>query len=108
MYIAYLDEFGRIGPFTGRHQAKYNESPVFGLGGIMLPATEVRQFATWFDQLKSKLLAWEIRDSGQAAYSWEKKGAQLYTTKNVLKYRQLRVATDRLLNHLASIGGACV
>jgi hypothetical protein len=39
MYIAYLDEFGHIGPFTGRQQAKYNESPVFGRGEIGLLAT---------------------------------------------------------------------
>jgi len=37
-----------------------------------------------------------------------KKGAQLYTTKNVLEYRQLRVATNRILNHLEGIGGVCV
>jgi hypothetical protein len=108
MYIAYLDEFGHIGPYTGRHRAKHNESPVFGLGGIVLPAVEVRQFATWFYQLKTKLLALEIEGSGEAAYSWEKKGSQLYTTKNVRKYRQLRIATNRILNHLEKIGGACV
>ena len=42
MYIAYLDEFGHIGPFTGRGQEKYNENPMFGLGGIVLHATAVR------------------------------------------------------------------
>ena len=64
MYIAYLDEFGHIGPFTGRNQQKYNENPLFGLGGIVLPATEARRFATWCFQLKSDLLGWEIERSG--------------------------------------------
>jgi len=108
MYIAYLDEFGHIGPFTGRRQERFNESPLFGLGGIVLPALEVRAFATWFFQLKSNLLAWEIKHSGEAAYTWEKKGAQLYTTKNILKYKELRTATNRILNHVGRVGGQCV
>lgn len=107
MYFAYVDEFGHIGPYAGRAAPKYNESPIFGLGGILLPANEVRAFATWFYQLKSNLLSWEIGQSGQAAYLWEKKGSQLYTTENILRYRQLRVATNRLLSHLQSRGGLC-
>ena len=79
-YIAYLDKVGHIGPFTGRNQQKYNENPLFGLGGIALPATEARRFAVWFFQLKSNLLGWEIQRSGETPYTWEKKGAQLYTT----------------------------
>ena len=108
MYIAYLDEFGHIGPYTGRNQQKYSESPLFGLGGIVLPATEVRKFATWFFQLKSNLLAWEIERSGEASYTWEKKGAQLYTTKNIRHYREVRDATNRILNKVGALGGQCV
>lgn len=108
MYIAYLDEFGHIGPFTGRDREKFNESPLFGLAGIVLPATEVRGFATWFFQLKTNLLAWEIQHSGEAPYTWEKKGAQLYTTHNVLEYAELRKATNRLLSQVRKIGGHCV
>src|SRR6266404_4827448 len=66
MYLAYADEFGHVGPYTGRNEPKFNESPVFGLGGILLPVDQVRPFATWFFQLKSNLLAWEIRRSGGA------------------------------------------
>lgn len=108
MFIAYLDEFGHIGPYTGRGQERFNESPLFGLGGIILPATEVRGFATWFFQLKTRLLDWEIRQSGEAAYTWEKKGAQLYTSKNILQYQELRQATNRIFNKVVSVGGACV
>ena len=65
-------------------------------------------FATWFFQLKSNLLAWEIRHSGEAAYTWEKKGAQLHTTVNILKCRELRTATNRIFNQIDSVGGKCV
>ena len=99
-YIAYLDEFGHIGPFISRAHQKHNASPVFGLGGLLLPVDRVRPFASWFYRLKCNLLAFEIERAGVPAYQWEKKGASLYTTTNVRKYPELRHATDRLLNRI--------
>jgi hypothetical protein len=105
LYIAYLDEFGHIGPFIHRGHPTHKTSPVFGLGGIVLPFDQVRSFATYFFQLKNRLLDFEIRRNGIHPAKWEKKGAALYTTHNVLNYWQLRAATNRLLNHITSIGG---
>ncbi|MCK4130181.1 DUF3800 domain-containing protein [Ralstonia pseudosolanacearum] len=104
-YIAYLDEFGHIGPFVSRADLRHNTSPVFGLGGFVLPSSKVRAFATWFYQLKCNLLQFEIARDGIPAYQWEKKGAALYTTKNVLKYKELRSATFRLMNRIGRDGG---
>lgn len=104
-YIAYLDEFGHIGPYVSRTDPKFNSSPVFGLAGFVLPVDEVRGFGTWFFQLKSNLLAWEIAQSGAHPATWEKKGAALYTEKNVAKYLELRKATNRLFNKIDSVGG---
>jgi hypothetical protein len=70
-----------------------------------MPADQVRIFSTWFYQLKCKLLAYEIANSTEPAYLWEKKGSSLYTTANVLKYPELRKATNRIFNKLASCGG---
>ena len=105
MYIVYLDEFGHIGPYVHRSDGKYSESPVFGLAGIVLPADQVRSFATWFYQRKCQLLDFEIRQSKEHPATWEKKGSSLYTAKNVTKYRELRVFTNRFLNKLSSYGG---
>ncbi len=104
-YVVYLDEFGHIGLFISRQDAKYNTSPIFGLGGLVLPVERVREFATWFYQLKCKLLAFEIQRDGIPAYRWEKKGSALYTPQNILKYRELRQATFRLLNKIRSESG---
>lgn len=101
-----MDEFGHIGPYVSRDDKSYNDSPVFGLGGFILPADQVRSFSTFFFQLKCKLLAWELEQSGTAPAIWEKKGSSLYTTTNVLKYRELRSATNRLLNRIEASGGA--
>jgi hypothetical protein len=99
-YIAYLDEFGHVGPFISRTHERHNTSPVFGLGGIVLPVERVRPFASYFYQLKCTLLAFEIERAGVPAWQWEKKGASLYTTQNVLKYSELRRATARILNRV--------
>lgn len=104
-YIAYLDEFGHIGPFIDRHHPQHKTSPIFGLGGFVIPSNNVRSFSTWFYKLKCNLLKFEIDKSGKPAYLWEKKGAALYTTENILKYRALRDATFRLFKEITSAGG---
>jgi hypothetical protein len=90
---------------VSRQHPKHKTSPVFGLGGFVLPSSKVRAFATWFYQLKCRLLKSEIELAKIKAYQFEKKGAAIYTTKNVLKYRELRKATFRLMNRIVCDGG---
>lgn len=104
-YIAYLDEFGHVGPYVDRQHPKHRTSPVFGLAGYVLPAERVRWFATWFFKRKCELLEFEIRRSKKQAALWEKKGSSLYTVQNVEKYRELRHFTYRMLRQLHRLGG---
>lgn len=107
-YLAYLDEFGHIGPFVSRDHPKFNDSPVFGLAGFLLPVEAVREFAIHFYQLKCHLLAWDLQHKNPGhlpPYQWEKKGSAVYTATNVQKYRELRTATNRMLNRIAKDGG---
>lgn len=107
-YVVYLDEFGHIGPFVSRNHAKYNDSPVFGLAGMLLPVEAVRDFAVFFYKLKCQLLDWDLKNKNPGnlpPYQWEKKGSAVYTVPNVEKYRELRQATFRLLNRIQSAGG---
>ncbi|MCP1201079.1 DUF3800 domain-containing protein [Notoacmeibacter sp. MSK16QG-6] len=104
-YIAYLDEFGHIGPYISRDDPKHNDSPVFGLAGLVLPVEEVRNFATWFYQRKCDLLKFEIERDGIHPAIWEKKGSALYTVRNVETYRELRAFTNRLFNKITKLGG---
>ena len=104
-YIAYLDEFGYVGPYIARDDPRHNDSPVFGLAGFIMPAAEVRGFGTWFFQRKCELLGFEIQRSGEHPAVWEKKGSSLYTVKNVERYPELRRSTFRLLNKIAGVGG---
>ena len=104
-YLAYLDEFGHIGPYISRQDSKHNDSPVFGLAGFILPSERVREFGTWFFQRKCELLSDEIQRSGKHPAQWEKKGASLYTVRNVRKYPELRHFTNRLLKTIQNLGG---
>lgn len=88
-YIAYLDEFGHIGPYVSRAHFVHKTSPVFGLGGLLLPASEVREFAIHFYKLKCRLLAYALEHSNPGkvpAYRWEKKGSQLYSVRKIDRY----------------------
>ena len=46
IHIAYLDEFGHVGPYAARSDPHHNTSPVFGFAGFIMPADEVRGFGT--------------------------------------------------------------
>jgi hypothetical protein len=105
LYFVYLDEFGHIGPFMSRGGPKYNESPVFGLAGIILPENAIRPFATRFLQLKAHLFSGEIKASKKLASHWEKKGVEIFTPKLVARYPHFRSTGFRLLNYVRDCGG---
>ncbi|WP_338447399.1 DUF3800 domain-containing protein [Pelagerythrobacter marensis] len=108
MHIAFMDEFGHIGPFKARTDRQYNQSPVFGLAGYVMPHRQIRHFATFFLQLKSNVLARELRRNGRHPATWEKKGADLITTKNVTRYRHVREGILRLLNEMRKCDGKII
>lgn len=105
IHIAYLDEFGHVGPYAGRGHPRHNDSPVFGFSGFLMPADEVRAFGTWFFQRKCELLQHELRRSGKHPAVWEKKGSSLYRAASIVRYPALRSATNRLLNRIARARG---
>jgi len=108
VHFAYLDEFGHIGPYISRDHADYNDSPVFGLAGIVLPASEVREFSTWFYQRKCQFLAFEIARSKKHPTEWEKKGSSLFTTTNINRYPELIRFASRFLNRIEKCGGRLI
>ena len=104
-YFAYLDEFGHIGPYLGRHHPRHNASPVFGFAGLVLPVSEARGFGSWFFQHKCRLLAYELQRSGEHPARWEKKGSRLYTVANLKRYRAVKAFTHGMLNQIEAVGG---
>lgn len=105
IHFVYLDEFGHIGPFMSRKNVRYNESPVFGLAGVILPETAIRPFATKFLQLKQYVFGREIARTGIQASHWEKHGSEIFTPKHLARYPHFRSTGFRLLNYIRDCGG---
>lgn len=52
-----------------------------------------------------ELLGFEISKSGKEPYEWEKHGSNLYTTKSVVIYPNIRQTTNRIINRINKFGG---
>jgi hypothetical protein len=105
LHLAFLDEFGHCGPYVARKDRRFNQSPVFGLAGYVIPHSEARNFATFFLQLKRQMLAADLAKVQRHPATWEKKGKDLITTGNMQKYPHIREGISRLLRELDRRGG---
>lgn len=108
MLLAYLDEFGHIGPYISETHPKFKTHPVFGYAGFVMPAENVREFGGYFEHIKETLLKFEIERDGAHPRRWEKKGASLFTTRNVEQYPELSRAFKRLIAKMTKLGGRVV
>lgn len=109
MLLAYLDEFGHIGPFISKDHNKFKDHPVFGYAGFVIPAHNVRYLGGLFEFLKKSLLEWEISQSGKHPARWEKKGASLLTTKNIENHgSKIKPVLKRLFRKLDKLDGRLV
>lgn len=105
MYFAYLDEFGHIGPYVSRSSRKHNESPVFGLAGIVLPENAVRPFATYFLKQKEYSFKSELETAGKKVAKWEKKGTSFIRPKPMREYPEARRLIHRIMKKVDDLGG---
>ena len=109
MYVAYLDEFGHIGPFVSKDHPSYHTHPVFGLAGLVLPAENVRAFSAFFLNLKKNLLGKKIESSGVHPASFEEKASNFFKNsqfngKSAIRREKIN-AVNRLLLKVHSLGG---
>jgi len=109
MYIGYFDEFGHNGAYISRDDKAYKTHPVFGLGGIVLPAESVRSFSGQFKRMKEHYLASEIKakvtNQNKDVNHWEKKGSALLTTRNIEQYPEVRTLINRTLRAVKRLNG---
>lgn len=61
MWLVFLDEFGHDGAYVSRDHPRFNQSPVFGLGGLALREHSAIDFALDFGRLKANTLGWPYR-----------------------------------------------
>lgn len=112
MFVGYFDESGHNGLYVGRHDARYKTHPVFGLGGFIIPADNVRDLSGAFRYIKESGLKEEIdakvRAQGKRVEQWEKKGSALLTTRNIEQYRETRRIINRVISLLERLGAQVV
>ena len=105
IYVAYLDEFGHVGPYVARSDSRYNTSPVFGFAGYIMPAEAVRGFGTWVFRRKGELFARPIERSPKHPATWERKGSELFSAAAVRRNRNVRNLPGRLFREIGRVGG---
>ena len=112
VYVGYFDEFGHNGAYVSRFDPSYKTHPVFGLGGFVIPAQNIRKLSGIFRFVKEHGLREEIEakviSAGKRVEHWEKKGSALLTTKNIEKYRETRRLIFRVLDTLESLDARVV
>lgn len=116
LYIVYLDEFGHVGPYISNNDPHHKTHPIFGLGGFVLPAENVRSFSSFFFKLKQDLFdGYDIPKARKNAEkngerfqlsTWEKKGSKQYSVANLKNYKNLLTrSTSRIINRITGDGG---
>jgi len=103
--LAYLDEFGHIGPYISLEHRKYNQHPAFGYAGFVVPASNVREFGASFEHFKERQFRAAIRESGANPHGWERKGAEMFTTGSFNKYPENMEMVSHLVQRLHQLGG---
>lgn len=106
-YIGYFDKFGHNGAYISRNDPNYKSHPVFGIGGFIIPADNIRHLSGAFRRIKERGLKAEIDAKviakGKTSRTLGKKGASLLTTQNVEKYPEVRKMLNRVLNKLEQL-----
>ncbi len=64
MLLAYIDEFGHIGPYISSRHEKFKDHPVFGYSGFIIPAHNVRPLGAFLNP--SKAICLHMRLNSQA------------------------------------------
>lgn len=104
MLIAYLDEFGHVGPYISDGHPRFGQHPIFGYAGFIVPAQAARSIGAEFKRAKTQLFSTDIARSSSPA-QWERKGAEYFSTGSIQsRPEQVRVFNS-LLSSLRTKGG---
>ena len=104
MLIAYIDEFGHVGPYIDRNHPKYWQHPVFGYAGFIIPSSHAREIGAAFVKAKQSLFKTEI-DKSELPSQWERKGSEYFTTGSIeARPEQIKVFSN-LIRKLKALEG---
>jgi len=104
MLLAYIDEIGETGAFVARDHARYNTSPAFGYGGLILPSENARRFGQIFTHEKREVFKNEI-EAAEHPGRWERKGSSIFRPDTFDKFPQQIRVFSTLVRAVRSLGG---
>lgn len=104
MLIAYLDEFGHIGPYIEDGHPRFGQHPIFGYAGFIVPVRHARRLGAEFKRVKTALFKTEIDQSNVPA-QWERKGSEYFSTGSIAKHPEQIRAFRGLMRRLEGLGG---
>jgi hypothetical protein len=104
LLVAYIDEFGHEGPYISPTHPKFNQHPVFGYAGMILPASNARAFGAYFKRQRNTLFK-ALVDASDTPDQFEKKGNEYFSTGSIEKFPSHARVYRSLLNTLYALGG---
>lgn len=105
MLVAYLDEFGHVGPYISTEHRKFFHHPAFGYAGLVLPEDAVRAFGAKFENVKARHFRNEIVQTSKHPRRWEKKGSEIFSTGAIRRRPDRTAMVADLMDYAHRLGG---
>jgi len=104
-WALYLDESGSTDPHN--LPLRHGQTPVFALGGVILPCDRWREYDREYLYLKRQFFAKEINESSSLDTAWEAKGSYLLSPRNRGSDRN-RVFIEKVLELITKYSGRII
>ncbi|WP_316668304.1 DUF3800 domain-containing protein [uncultured Propionibacterium sp.] len=104
MLVAYLDEFGHVGPYVDSKHKKFFHHPIFGYAGYVIPASNSREMGASFKRAKTQLFKTSIEKS-RHPNQWERKGSEFFSTGSIKSHPEQTRVFKSLVKTLKRLDG---
>lgn len=104
MLVAYLDEFGHVGPYVCPEHKKFFHHPIFGYAGYVIPASNSREMGATFKHAKMQLFKTPIEKS-QHPNQWERKGSEFFSSGSIKNHPEQARVFKSLVRKLKRLDG---
>ncbi len=105
MLTAYIDEFGHDGPFVDVRHRKFNQHPVFGYAGFILPSANIREMGAVFKKERNTLFK-SLVEASKTPHQWERKGNEYFSTGSIERFPEHSRVFRSLISKLDRLGGS--
>lgn len=104
MLTAYIDEFGHDGPYISDDHRRFNQHPVFGYAGFVLPSENIRDMGAIFKRERNTLFR-SLIEKSSTPHQWERKGNEFFSTGSIERFPSHVRVFRSLVTQLHRLGG---